>query len=151
MICDQLRNSAVYEAMSPALAKAFQYLKTVTLDNLPGSRLEIDGSNVFAFSSSYETLPASERKIEAHRDYLDIQYIVSGEEAMGYISIEGLEEEAPYQPDIVFFNCAQDVLIPAQAGTFLLFFPQDAHRPGCTWNAPSPVTKVVVKVAMDAL
>lgn len=151
MICDQLCNSAVYEVMSPALAKAFQYLKTVNLDNLPGSRYEIDGDNIFAFSSAYETLPAAERKLEAHHDYLDIQYMVAGEESMGYIPTEGLEEEAPYKPDIVFYNTDQDVLIPAQAGTFMIFFPQDGHRPGCTWKAPSQVTKVVVKVAVDAL
>ena len=151
MICDQLQNCAVYASMGPALKKAFQYLKTVTPDNLPGSRFEIDGNHIFAFSSSYETLPASERKIEAHRNYLDIQYVVTGEEAMGYIPIHGLDEEAPYKPDVVFFNTNQDVLIPAPAGTFMIFFPQDAHRPGCTWNVPSPITKVVVKIAMDVL
>ena len=151
MICDQLRNSAVYEAMSPAFQKAFQYLKTVTMDNLPGNRYEIDGDHIFAFSSTYDTLPAAERKLEAHRSYLDIQYVVAGVEAMGYIPTEGLEAEAPYKPDIVLYNTNQDVLIPAQAGTFMVFFPQDGHRPGCTWNVPSPVTKVIVKVAVDAL
>ncbi|MBP3588393.1 MAG: YhcH/YjgK/YiaL family protein [Clostridia bacterium] len=148
MICDNLKNCAAYEAMGPAFQKAFAYLKTVTPDNLPGSRLELDGDKLFAFSSSYETLPASQRKIEAHRNYLDIQYVVSGAEAMGYIPTEGLAVSETYKPDVEFFATDKDVLIPAEAGTFMIFFPQDAHRPGCTWKEPSQVTKVVVKIAL---
>lgn len=148
MICDQLKNSAAYEAMNPAFQKAFAYLKTVTLDNLPGSRLELDGDRLYAFSSSYETQPADQRKIETHRNYLDIQYVVSGTEAMGYIPMKGLAVSEPYRPDVEFYNTDADVLIPAPAGTFMIFFPQDAHRPGCTWKEPSQVTKVVVKIAL---
>ena len=151
MICDQLKNAATYEAMSPALAKAFRYLETVTPDNLPVGRLELDGDRLFAFSSAYETLPASERKIESHRNYLDIQYVVEGTEAMGYAPVEGLEVSEPYAPDVEFYNTTEDVLIPAPAGTFMIFFPQDAHRPGCTWKTAETVTKVVVKVAVDTL
>jgi len=148
MICDNLKNSAIYEAMGPAFQKAFAYLKTVTPDNLPGSRLELDGDKIFAFSSSYETLPADQRKIETHRNYLDIQYVVSGTEAMGYIPMEGLEISEAYRPDVEFYNTDADTLLPAPAGTFMIFFPQDAHRPGCTWKKPSQVTKVVVKIAL---
>jgi len=151
MICDQLKNSAAYAAMSPALQKAFAYLETVTADNLPGSRFEIDGSAIYAFSSQSETKPAAEKKLEAHRNYLDIQYVLSGTEAMGYIPVEGLPEKAPYKPDVVYYDTDADVLIPAEAGTFMIFFPQDAHRPGCTWKEISQVTKVVVKIAVDAL
>ena len=148
MICDKLKNSVAYEALSPAFKKAFDYLKTVTSEHLPGSRLELDGDKLFAFSSSYETLPADQRKIETHRDYLDIQYVVSGTEAMGYIPMEGLAVSEPYKPDVEFYSTTDDVLIPAEAGTFMIFFPQDAHRPGCTWKEPSQVIKVVVKVAI---
>ena len=151
MICDQLKNSAVYESMGPAFQKAFAYLKTVTPDNLPGSRYEIDGSNIYAFSSDYDTLPTSERKIETHRNYLDIQYVVSGTEAMGYIPQEGLAVSEGYKPDVEFYDTQSDVLIPADAGTFMIFFPQDAHRPGCTWQTTSHVTKVVVKIALDVI
>ena len=148
MICDQLKNSATYEAMHPAFAKAFAFLKTITPDNLPTDRVDLDGDKLFAFSSSYETLPADQRKIEAHRNYLDIQYVVSGTEAMGYICTDDAEVSEPYQPDIEFFTSDKDVLIPAEAGTFMIFYPQDGHRPGCTWKEPSQVSKVVVKVAL---
>ena len=148
MICDQLKNSASYETLSPAIQKALAYLKTLTPETLPGSRYEIDGSNVSAFSSNYETQPASQRKIEAHRNYLDIQYVFSGAEAIGYAPVEGLPVSEPYRPDVEFYHTDSDVLIPVEAGTFLILFPQDAHRPGCTWKEPSQVTKVVVKIAI---
>ena len=148
MICDQLKNSDSYSSMHPAFEKAFAYLKTITLDNLPDGRVELDGDKLFAFSSSYESQPADQRKIESHRDYLDIQYVVSGTEAMGYIPTEGLEISEPYRPDVEFYNTDKDVLIPAEAGTFMIFYPQDAHRPGCIWKEPSQVAKVIVKVAL---
>ena len=151
MICDQLKNSASYASMGPAFRKAFDYLKTITPDNLPDGRYEIDGSSIFAFSSSYETQPASERKIETHRNYLDVQYVLSGTEAMGYIPMEGLPVSEAYKPDVEFYDTNADVLIPAEAGTFMIFFPQDAHRPGCTWQQASQVTKVIVKIALDAI
>ena len=148
MICDQLKNSATYEALDPAIQKALAYLNTLTPDTLPGSRYEIDGSKIYAFSSNYETQPASQRKIEAHRDYLDVQYVFAGEEAMGYAPMEGLTVSEPYRPDVEFYTTDKDALIPAPAGTFMIFYPQDAHRPGCTWKEPSQVTKVVVKIAL---
>lgn len=148
MICDQLKNSAVYESMCPAFQKAFDYLKSLTPNNLPDGRLALDGERMFVLTSRYETQPANEKKIEAHRAYLDIQYIVSGTEAMGYIPAEGLEISEPYRPDVEFYNTTRDVLIPAEPGTFMIFFPQDAHRPGCTWKKPSQITKVIVKIAI---
>ena len=148
MICDQIKNCSIYEALGPAYEKAFAYLKTVTTDNLPAGRVELDGDRVFAFSSAYETLSAAERKIESHRNYLDIQYVVAGTEAMGYARVEGLEVSEPYTPDVEFYNTTEDVLIPAEAGTFMIFYPDDAHRPGCTWKTPSHVQKVIVKIAL---
>jgi len=148
MICDHINNSSIYEALHPAFQRAFEYLKTVRVDNLPVGRLELDGDRVFAFSSSYETLPVDQRKIESHRDYLDIQYVVSGTEAIGYARVKDLEVSEPYTPDVEFYNTTEDTLIPAKAGTFMIFYPDDAHRPGCIWKTPSQVTKVVVKIAL---
>ena len=148
MICDTLKNCAAYESMHPAFKKAFDFLKTITPDNLPTERVELDGDKIYAFASSYKTLPAEQKKIEAHRNYLDIQYVVSGTEAMGYMPNEGLEIAEHYRPDVEFYRTTEDLLIPAPAGTFMVFFPQDAHRPGCTWKEASHVMKVVVKIAL---
>lgn len=149
MIYDQLKNSKSYTSLGASITKALDYLQTLTPDTLPGSRYELDGDRIYAFSSTYETLPAQERKIEAHRNYLDIQYVFSGTEAMGYAPVDGLTVSQPYHPDVEFYDTDSDVLLPAPAGTFLIFFPQDAHRPGCTWQTTSQVTKVVVKIAID--
>lgn len=149
MIYDQLKNHKTYESLNPAIKKALAYLQTLTPETLPGSRYELDGDRLYAFSSTYETLPAAQRKIEAHRNYLDIQYVFSGTEAMGYAPAEHLTVAEPYRPDVEFYNTQDDLLIPAPAGTFMIFFPQDAHRPGCTWREASLVTKVVVKIAIE--
>lgn len=149
MICDQLKNYKTYENLSHAIKKALAYLQTLTPETLPGSRYELDGDRLYAFSSTYETLPASQRKIEAHRNYLDIQYVFSGTEAMGYAPVENLRIAEPYRPDVEFYNTQDDLLIPAPAGTFMIFYPQDAHRPGCTWHEKALVTKVVVKIALN--
>jgi YhcH/YjgK/YiaL family protein len=33
-------------------------------------------------------------------------------------------------------------------GSFALFYPEDAHKPNCAWDAPERVRKVVVKVRL---
>jgi YhcH/YjgK/YiaL family protein len=100
----------------------------------------------------YETKPAEGKKFEAHRRYVDIQYVVSGAERIGHAHTAGLRVVQPYDPET---DCAlydppagtgTDLVLCA--GAFAIFWPHDAHRPGCALGAPAPVRKVVLKVEL---
>jgi len=149
MVIDTLENSKRYEALHPLFKTAFEFLKRPCIDSVPVGRTELEGSKLFALVQEYETKPANEGKIEAHRQYIDIQFILEGEEFMGYAP---LDELAPAQP----FDATKDFglydgkacLTRVRKGMFAIFFPQDGHLPGRCGETPSHVKKIVLKIAV---
>lgn len=153
MILDSLENAGCYTALSPAFAKAFAFLSSAEFPRLACGRYEIDGSKVYAVISEYETRPASEKHMEGHRRYLDIQYLAEGTEAIGCAKVKDLPLIQAYsqEKDILFVSCEKEVPIPMAPGDFMILFPQDGHRPGCFVGGASHVRKAVVKIALDCL
>lgn len=149
MILDKIENADLYSCISENLKKGFDYLKTTDLSNLEVGRFEIDGKNVFALVSEYESKAHQECRLEAHQAYADIQYIVSGREAIGFAPLNGqtVTEEYIAEKDIVFFSGETTQLI-LEPGMFAVFYPQDVHRPSMQINGPEKVKKIVVKVKL---
>jgi YhcH/YjgK/YiaL family protein len=147
MILDNLKNADFYLCISDNLKIGFNFLKNTDLDNLEIGRYEIDGKNVFALVSEYDSKKHEDCRLEAHQAYADIQYIVSGREAIGFAPLNGQTVTEEYLPekDIVFFSGDTTQLI-LEAGMFAVFFPQDVHRPCMQIDGPEKVKKVVVKV-----
>lgn len=147
MILDKLENAAFYPGISENLKKGFEYLKNTDLTAVEVGRYEIDGKNVFALVSEYDSKKPEDCRLEAHQVYADIQYIVSGKEAIGFATLNGQTITSEYNPDkdIVFFSGETTPLI-LEAGMFAVFYPQDVHRPCMQINGPEKVKKVVIKV-----
>ncbi len=147
MILDKLENAALYSGISENLGKGFEFLKNTDLNTLEIGKYEIDGKNVFALVSEYESKKAEDCRLEAHRDYADIQFIVSGKEAIGFATLEDQAVLTEYtaEKDIIFFTGKTSPLI-LESGMFAVFFSQDVHRPCMQINGPEKVKKVVVKV-----
>ncbi len=149
MIIDKLENADFYKGENVNLEKGFEYLKNADLANLEIGRYEIDGKNVFALISEYESKAHQDCRLEAHQAYADIQYIVSGREAIGFAPLNGQTLTSEYNPekDIAFFSGETTQLI-LETGMFAVFFPQDVHRPCMQISDPEKVRKVVVKVKL---
>ena len=147
MIFDKLENAELYSRISENLKKGFDFLKNTNLAALEIGKYEIDGKNVFAIVSEYDSKAHQDCRLEAHRVYADIQYIVSGREAIGFASLNGQTVTVEYLPekDIVFFSGETTQLI-VEAGMFAVFYPQDVHRPCMQIDGSEKVKKVVVKV-----
>ena len=147
MILDKIENAALYAALSENLKKGFDFLKNTDLINAETGKYEIDGTNVYAIVSEYESKAHQDCRPEAHRTYADIQYIVSGREAIGFVTLNNQTVTSEYNPDkdIIFFS-GETTQLPVEAGMFAVFFPQDVHRPCMQIDGPEKVKKVVVKV-----
>jgi len=147
MIIDQIRHAASYFGISRNIASALGFIRDTALNGLSTGKHVIAGDTVYALVSEYQTKPAGQGQWEAHRRYVDIQCIVSGEEQMGYAAIAGLKELRPYEPekDCLLLEGQGEFLI-ARPGMFVLFMPQDAHMPGLAVKEPGFIKKVVVKV-----
>lgn len=151
MIIDTLANCRRYESIHPLFKTAFDFLTRPACDATPIGREEIDGSSLFALTQAYETKPIHEGKLEAHRNYIDIQLILEGEEFMGYAPLQNQAESIPFDPakDIGFYD-GEAWFTLLRKGMFAVFFPEDAHLPGRHTQKPTSVKKIVLKVAVSS-
>ena len=113
-------------------------------------RVDIDGDRLYALVQEYQTRPAEQGLWEAHRRYIDVQYIVSGRERMGVANIHTMQlgeyvMEKDFQP---MTGTGNDIEV--FPGSFIIFFPEDGHMPGLKVNEPERVKKVVLKVKIES-
>lgn len=148
MILDTLENAARYAELKSGISEAFGFLHQPGLDELPDGRYEIVGNRVFAIINRTQGRRIDEGELEGHRRYIDIQYVISGNEQMGWKSREGLTNSTEYdeEKDLEFFKGAPDSLIRVPPGAFAIFHPTDAHLP---LIGDGPIHKVIIKLAVD--
>jgi len=147
MVIDKLSNAKQYYGLSGRIEKSLKYLQSTDLEKLGIGKHEIDGKNIFVVVSEYDAKDIEQGKWEAHRNYLDIQYVVSGKEKIGYASIDEMKMIGEYNQDkdVLFLQGEGDLLL-VNEGAFALFAPQDAHMPGIKVNNGEHVKKIVVKI-----
>ena len=146
MIVDELKNAAQYYALGAGIEKALRYLQGTDFNQVAPDRYDLDGDAVYALVQEYDSKPKSEGFWEAHHAYLDVQYVASGIEHMGYRPVEGMEAN-PYDEEKDFYTLeGEGEFYTLRAGYFTILKPQDAHMPGMAIDASQPVKKVVVKV-----
>jgi biofilm protein TabA len=155
MIVADLKDAVQQGTFPAALRKGFDFLAQVQGQTLPDGRVEIEGQKVFALVQSYNSKPRSDViRFEAHRKYIDIQYVVDGEEYEGWTSLPQMNMTDAYnaEKDIMRGTVPVDdlTLVRLKAGQLAIFYPADAHVPGLAIGEPTPVKKIVVKVAIDA-
>jgi YhcH/YjgK/YiaL family protein len=136
---------------SPRLKQALDYIGGARGQALADGRYEIQGQELYALAQSYQTIPADENaKFEAHRRYIDVQYLVDGVEGMGWAPLDQMRVNTPYNPekDVILGTCpsAVSTLVKVAAGQAAIFFPEDAHAPKLAAGEPCSVKKIVVKV-----
>jgi len=132
--------------------KAFTWLLNNDLNSLEVKRYEIDGDNVYATVSEYLSKNEEDARYEAHRKYIDIQYVAAGKELIGIAPLSQKKEEIEAYDaakDIEYFTLTGGENHLALPDRFFILFPEDAHRPGLKDGENSPVRKIVVKVKVE--
>ena len=149
MIIDQLENSRLYASINVRLAVALSYIQNYDLASLDIGCHPFAEGDIFALVSEYETKMPDDTKWEAHKKYIDIQLLISGEEKIGVASPNGMIVNQPYstEKDIEFYDGKGDYVI-LRPGNFAVLFPSDAHLPGVAVQDSVKVKKVVIKVRM---
>ena len=131
-----------YAAVLPGLEEAVEQVNALT--SFEDKTYPLSGGNRF-FVANGTTKPVD--VAEAHRQYLDIQYIVKGKEVMGWADLDACEL-------IGEFNEAKDIgkytgnfeYLTINEGMCYVAFPEDAHMPGRHLDVPNDFVKVVVKL-----
>lgn len=150
MIKDNIQEAEKYYNLSEGIKTGLEYLQNTDFSNTENGKYVIS-DKIYANIQDYMTKPEEEGQFEAHKKYIDIQYIVEGEEKIGVGNISDFTEETPYddEKDIVFLNekvSKKAEYIKLQKQEFMILWPEDSHKPSITAEKQIHVKKVVVKV-----
>ena len=146
MIIDNLTNSEKYIALHKDFKLVFDFLKENNLETMNcGKNIQLRGEEVFFNLDEYET--KTTQKLEAHKKYIDIQVVITGEEYMGYTNIDNttVSEEYDEKRDVMFLNGNVDKVL-ATNKNFIVFYPEDAHMPALSVTEPKKVKKAIFKI-----
>ena len=149
MIVDKIENAHLYAPLSDKIARALELITDKDIAQKEAGRYDVGTDGTYYLVNRYETKPAEGGKFEAHKKYIDLQYIVSGREILVYAPAGNLEIDTPYdqEKDYVLYKAPQQVT-PAYLieGMFCILWPDDTHRPNCSVDGPVDVCKIVVKI-----
>ena len=154
MIIDKLKFRDHYP-FGPAWDLAFEFLKSLTPE-AEEKKYNLQGDDIFAIVMSYETKNPENALLETHRKYVDIQTVLVGSERMECFARDELIVDVPYNEstDAEFYKRTSpgSVGVDVFPGTFVMFFPHDAHMPALMVDEkPERIKKVVVKIKVELL
>jgi len=146
MILDTLVQVGRYRCFGERFVKAIDFLEGTDLAGLADGRHDIAGDEVFAIAMRDKGRTREEGQLEIHRDYIDIQVVLSGTDEMGWKPLAMCRDEAgPYDADkdLGFYTDEPDAWVPVLPGQVAIFFPEDAHLP---MISDGDLHKIVVKI-----
>jgi biofilm protein TabA len=151
MIVSDLKHIEQQVPMTPGLKKALDFLRRQDVRGLPEGKAEIEGDRVYAVIQRYATIKTEAPKFEFHRKYIDVQFIASGEETIGWTPAESMTITEAYDADKdICFGTATGTWtrVRLRAGQLAVLRPEDGHAPKLASASPSSVMKIVVKIAV---
>ena len=144
MIVCPWKDIARYAPVIPGLEEAVAAV--AALESYEPRTVALSGANKILVQQG-TTKAAEGQLLEAHREFLDIQYIVKGGETVGWAPVEKLtlsgefntaKDKGMYEGHCDFMDIAE--------GYCYVVFPEDAHMPGSHLEVPKEYTKLVVKL-----
>ncbi|MDR2376530.1 MAG: YhcH/YjgK/YiaL family protein [Treponema sp.] len=147
MILDRIENSKLYAGLGSDFKAAFEFIAANHFEKAAPGRYVLRG-DMYYMLQDYETKPLSEGFFEAHRKYIDLQYVVSGRERHDYANISTLNLRDTYnaEKDLVVYD-GKGYSFVVSRGFFAVYFPEDAHMPNLRIDGkPEKMIKVVVKI-----
>ena len=152
MIKDSLKYTKNYYNLSDKIKLALKYLEENNLKDFDNGRYDILGNDIYINVQDYNSKPETQGKWEAHRKYIDIQFIIKGSEKIGVGTIENFQALEAYDEtkDLEFLKITNDnyQFLNMNENDFTILYPQDVHMPQIAINTPSYVKKAVVKISI---
>ncbi|NOU65791.1 DUF386 family protein [Paenibacillus sp. LMG 31461] len=135
------------------IVTALEELNLLLKGDAPEGRVEIKGDQMYVSFMEFDAKPMDEQLAEKHESYIDIHYLIDGEETIGWFAdredlrvVKAYESEHDYA---LYDPSADEILLHLKPGMFAVFFPNDIHRPGM--GQSSKIKKAVIKVHVGLL
>lgn len=148
MIIDKITNHDLYSSMHKGFRQAFDFINNNDLNIIELGKHTIDGEKIFVIVMEYTTQDISECKSETHKKYIDIQYMIKGEENIGLKSLHNELPTTPYNVDgdFMFYTLENLPVLPLKENHFAIFFPDDIHQTMMQIESPKKLRKAVFKI-----
>ena len=146
MIISKLENSKRIESLHPLFKKLFDYVKQHNLLNQETGRIVLEGDDLFINNVAVEGADKDKQPLEIHRDYIDVHFLLSGQETIGWKALEDLKNETkPYEKegDCALYSDKPTTLVNIVPGEFVVVFPEDPHAPAI---GQGKIRKLIAKV-----
>lgn len=151
MIVDTILHADRYQHVDPVFAKALDFLvKHANDQDMHDGKYEIIPDVAIGYVVTKNTVPSHDAKMEIHKKFMDIHYLLKGSERCGYTT--HFEESVPYDPvqDIAFSNCNDEMSLSIAKGSFYAVWPEEPHRPLLQVSESSEVIrKIIIKVVLS--
>lgn len=149
MIYGNINQLDRFGGLERGVLQALEYARTHDLAPLEKGRHDVDGDALYFNVAEYVTGASDEKPFEAHRDYIDVHYMIRGEEQIEVEFVSNMEQ-GKYEPEGDYLPvsgtaAARTVMRP---GDFLVCYPEDGHKPGVQTDAPMEIKKAIFKVAV---
>lgn len=130
--------------------RAIDFINNLRLDELELGTYQ-NGEDYFMVQK-YKTKLTDKNIYEAHKKYIDIQYIIEGKEKIKITDIKNMSINVPY-------NATKDVILGENLGesiecvlfdrSYVVLYPEHAHNPCIAVDNESTVKKLVYKVKIE--
>jgi biofilm protein TabA len=138
-----------------AIETALAYLRNTDFSKMEVGRYSLDGESMFAIVQTPLTQTWESGKPEFHARYIDIQYLLEGEELIGYaIANDTLAKthDQLVERDIAFVAPINgESKLYLTPGMFAIFYPGELHKPCRAINQAMTIKKVVIKIAKELI
>ena len=152
MIKNSLKYTKNYYNLSEKIKLALEFLESNNLNSFANGKYQILGDDIYVNIQDYNTKPEHQGKWEAHRNYIDIQYMIEGTELIGVGEIHNFNTLEPYdeEKDVEFLSSKSiEQFVRMSQGDFIILYPYDVHMPQIVSDTLSYVKKAVIKVCVD--
>ncbi|PKF50137.1 N-acetylneuraminate anomerase [Enterovibrio nigricans] len=155
MILGHITQPDTYSYLPDAFRRSLAFLAETDMVALSTGRHDIDGDNIYVNVMAFDTQPANEKLAEVHKEYIDIQFLISGEERIGFALANGnnpIAKEYDGESDFYLVESMEgECEVIMSPGMFAIFLTEQPHKPGCNVSASTPIKKAVVKVHKSLL
>ena len=148
MIYDKTINIAKYKNISENLKTAIEHIESLDLSITEEQEFQVKGDAIYGFIRNFKLKNPDEVLFETHDRYIDIQVCLEDGEIMGHIDKSKLTPQIPYDTakDIEFGDIDKYNEIILDKGSFIILFPNDAHKPCLKLDGFDKTCKLVIKV-----